>query len=131
MTNAAKQLGKKQAAYRFGIWAEILCIILLLTKGYAILKRRHRNHYGEIDLIARKGNSLIFIEVKARKSRADGLEAVSRTQQDRIMRAALDFVGRNSKYAGLAMRFDLMVVSKSRWPITITHMPHAFEHSPS
>lgn len=120
---------KKQQAYHFGLRAEWLCLIYLRLRGYTLLAQRHRNIYGEIDLIMKRKETLIFIEVKARPTMQDGLYAIGPKQQMRIMRAALDFVGANRKYAGLAMRFDLMVVSTSRWPFAIHHLQHAFEQS--
>lgn len=115
---------KKQKAYDYGLWAETLCVICLRLKGYRILERRCRNSYGEVDLIAKRGKHLVFIEVKARQNLEDGLYALSQTQQQRILRAASAYIAKNRALDGLSIRFDFMVVSGVKWP---RHIRHAFE----
>lgn len=114
----------KQRAYDYGLWAETRCICYLMLRGWRIVARRHRTPFGEIDLIAQRGKHVLFIEVKARQLRDDGLYALSPQQCARIARAASSYVAAHPKIAGLGMRFDLMVVAKG-W--RLTHIPHAFE----
>ncbi len=102
-------------ANRFGRWAESLCVLRLRLAGYRILARRFRCAAGEIDLIARRGALLAMIEVKARAG-GDGLEAVTRAQSRRIEAAALAFLARHPRLAGLGLRYDIMLVGKRRWP---------------
>lgn len=116
----------KQRAYRFGLWAEMLCVLRLTCSGYRILAHRHRTPMGEIDLIARRGNRIAFIEVKARQLLEDGLYALQPKQQQRIIRAAKSYLSSHPKYATLSPQFDLMVVAKRGWP---AHVPHAFDAS--
>jgi hypothetical protein len=59
---------RKLAAHRFGLAAETLAAFYLRCKGYRILAQRYRNAQGEIDLLARKGATLVAVEVKARRS---------------------------------------------------------------
>ena len=103
-----------------GRWAEALCALALRLKGYRIVARRFRGPIGEIDIIARRGRTLAFIEVKARPSRAAALTALTPHQRRRVERAALAFLARNPKlfapHAGGLLRFDLMVVEWGRWP---------------
>src|ERR1700675_5052388 len=53
------------AAFRTGLSAENRAAAFLMAKGYRILAKRFRTPYGEIDLVARKRNMIVFIEVKA------------------------------------------------------------------
>lgn len=58
----------KQKRYYFGLFAELTSYLYLSFKFYKIIDRRFKSPFGEIDLIAKKGNHLIFIEVKDRKN---------------------------------------------------------------
>ena len=62
----------------------------LERRGYAILDRRYRTRIGEIDVVARDGETLVFIEVKARRSARFGLpaEAVGAAEADKLMQMA-------------------------------------------
>lgn len=71
---------------------------------------------GEIDLIAKRGRTLAFIEVKTRPTLAAGLEAVSPTQQARITRGAEQFLAAQPALSDCDVRFDVMVVRPWRWP---------------
>lgn len=110
--------------YTKGLWAERWAALYLMCKGYRILASRYKTPLGEIDLVARKGNALIFIEVKARSHRTVGLEAVSSQSWERIARAAAHF---HARYAGAGQctgwRYDLVVVTKWRLPY---HQPDTY-----
>ncbi len=93
--------------YRYGIIAEYLAIILLFFKGYAIIKRRYKNHLGEIDIIASKNNTLVFIEVKARKK--SNLWALTQKQKERIIMAAKLFIAHEKRYHRYDLRFDMVI----------------------
>ncbi|MFQ5985516.1 MAG: YraN family protein [Alphaproteobacteria bacterium] len=97
------------AAYRFGLHAEGLCAWRLRLKGYRILARRFRVGAGEIDIVARRGRVVAFVEVKARRE-AGGEEALTPRQRARIVRAAEAFLARRPELAGLDLRFDVMLV---------------------
>lgn len=102
----------------------MICAMVLLLKGYSLLAWRYKTPVGEIDLVAKKGGQLVFVEVKARDHRAAGLEAVTFSAQERIIRAAAVFVQNKPVYAGRSMRFDVMVVTKgARFPY---HLANAF-----
>jgi len=104
-------------SYHFGIFAEYLVIIFLFCKGYKILKRRHKSYFGEIDIIAKKGDILAIIEVKARKIVNNIEEVLSFSQQKRISEAGSDFFAKNKKYQNLGMRFDLIIVKPFKIPL--------------
>src|SRR3977135_869249 len=81
----------------FGKTGEDLAVQELERRGYAIVARRYRRRGGELDIIARDGPTLVFVEVKARDGRAFGeaAEAVTRLKQRRITRLALDYMTRH------------------------------------
>ena len=95
-------------AYERGLLAETLCVILLRLKGFRILLRRYKTNVGEVDIVAKRGRHLHFIEVKARTREADCLHAVSPMQQQRIARAAEKFLAGASHLSALDVHFDLM-----------------------
>lgn len=88
----------------------------LRLKGYRILARDFRVPVGEIDLIARRGRVVAFIEVKSRDSAIAALEAITPRQRRRIARAAQAFIGRYPRYQSFRLRYDVVVVAPRRWP---------------
>lgn len=106
----------RRRAYWRGRWAELLCRLRLRAQGYRILARRYRTPMGEIDIVARRGNTLAIIEVKARGTLAGAVAAVTPRQRARIARAAAAFVARHPDLATLDIRFDVMLVTPWGWP---------------
>lgn len=113
-------IAAKRQAFRRGHIAELLCLWHLRLRGYRVLARRFRAKVGEIDLIARRGRVLAAIEVKARPDLASASEAISAHQRRRIARALEHFLALNPEFAGLALRFDVMLVAPWRLPTHIT-----------
>lgn len=105
--------------YRAGIFAECITCIYLIFHGFRILRRRYvtgRNTgRAEIDIIARRKNLMIFIEVKHRHDVLTGLDAVTPAQSIRLRRAAETYIAQ-TKWMGDA-RFDIIVVTprKIQW----------------
>jgi putative endonuclease len=99
----------------------------LTRRGYAILERRYRSRYGEIDIIARCGETLVFVEVKARSGQAfgGGGAAVTRWKQRRIVRMAEDFLARRH-IVDQPCRFDVVTVDVGDEAPRIEVYPHAF-----
>ncbi len=88
----------------------------LRLRGYRILVRRFRCQAGEIDLVARRGATIAFVEVKYRASREDAAYAVTPRQRQRIERAAAVYLGRNRSTDGCDVRFDAVLLGPGRWP---------------
>lgn len=109
MNAAGSEKDGRRRAETFGRGAESRAALWLRLKGYRILGRRVRTPAGEIDLVARRGNLLAFVEVKARHG--DGAEVLGRRQQARIARAAEAFAATRPDLAGLDWRFDLILVA--------------------
>lgn len=107
----------RQAAERRGRRSELLASLVLLAKGYRILGRRVRTHMGEIDLVARSPWGVIcFIEVKARDTFEEAVEAVGARQQARIARAAENFLAQRPGLRAKEVRFDTITVTRGRLP---------------
>lgn len=90
---------------------EELAAEYLRQNGYTILARNYRSHSGEIDIIARQGQTLVFAEVKTRKSAAFGSPAAAVTvkKQAQISRVAQDYLARENLFDRPA-RFDVIAV---------------------
>lgn len=101
----------RKRAERKGRMAEHLCALRLRLKGYSILEKRYRGRPGEIDLIAKRGNVLAFVEVKARDTAAGALESVTPKNRQRVTNAATAFIIGNPGLAGHFLRFDVMYVT--------------------
>ncbi len=100
-----------QARIAFGKTGEDLACAELERRGYAIVARRHRCRSGEIDIIARDGKTVVFVEVKARHSRAFGeaAEAVTALKQRRIARIASEYVVQQ-QLRDCPCRFDVVSI---------------------
>ncbi len=110
----------RTAARRRGALAEVLCALFLRLQGWKILERRHSGvrgtGIGEVDIIAKRRQTLAFIEVKSRSNEATALNALTGGQQHRIVRAAEAYLQRHSDLSTLEIRFDLMVLGSGFWP---------------
>jgi putative endonuclease len=95
----------------FGKSGEDLACRELERRGYAIIERRHRSRGGELDIIARDGGTLVFVEVKTRDGRqfGGGAEAVTGVKRRRIARLALEYVVRH-RLLNVACRFDVVSI---------------------
>lgn len=107
---------ERQRARRRGIAAETLCLWLLRLKGYRILARDLRTPVGEIDIGARRGRTLVAVEVKRRGRLEDAAEAIGRDQRRRILRALGWFAQRQPDGDRLSLRFDAMLLDGGLLP---------------
>ena len=103
-------------AYRKGHRAEWLAAIALVFRGYKIEARRFKTPVGEVDLIARKGDLISFIEVKARATHQAALDSVSYTAQQRISKAGKWWLSQQKDFHQLSWRFDVITVIPWQWP---------------
>lgn len=102
MTKRTDSMGRK---------GEDLAVAHLLDSGYKLLDRNYRCRFGEIDIIARDGEFLVFVEVKARRSGAFGtpFEAVDLRKQQRICKVALHYINKHHLHEQ-PVRFDVAAV---------------------
>jgi putative endonuclease len=107
---------KRRARNRRGWLAEIWVAAMLMAKGYRVLGRRVRTGAGEIDLVVRRGDRLVFVEVKQRQTMCDPETSVSDRQRRRIRRAADVWLARHPRHQACEICFDLVLVAPRRWP---------------
>ena len=106
----------RRAAEKQGRWAEGTARWYLRLMGYRILVQNFTCPRGEIDLIARKWQTVAFVEVKCRPTVDAGLAAVSAQQRRRIEAAAEVFLAHRPALATLATRFDIIVIPRRPTP---------------
>jgi putative endonuclease len=117
--NEARKLGRS---------GEEAAVAYLKKKKFKVVCQRFRFHKGEIDIIARDGDTLVFIEVKTRRSRAFGPpeEAVTSVKQDQIRRLAEAYLAVNS-LADVPCRFDVLsLVRDEEEGFRVRHIKNAF-----
>jgi len=126
-TTAAKTAAPERvAAFRTGLSAEARAAAYLMAKGYRILAKRFRTPHGEIDLVARRRNVVVLVEVKARATLDDAAYAVTPRQQRRIIDAAQGWLMAHPEHAEFDLRFDAMLIAPRRLP---RHLLAAFDAS--
>jgi len=113
---------------QFGEAGEALAARLLSKRGYKILETNHRNPLGEIDLIARDGDSLVFVEVKTRKSLHFGNPkwAVTPRKQRKLSMVALYYLKTTGQSQSKA-RFDVVAIHSTGPRPEIELVRNAFE----
>ena len=79
---------------------------------------------GELDIVARRGKTLVFVEVKARRSRKDFVQALEAVNQKRIVQAASHWLSQNPRFADTTIRFDVISLAPFAWPM---HIVDAFQ----
>lgn len=121
---------QQAAAATRGNWAEHLAAAVLTACGYACLDRRFRIPGGEIDLVARRGPDLVFVEVKARAAGGAGEPEcfVSPGQRRRVRRAALAWLAAHPQPDAPRLRFDVVAVVHhgEEGGVDIRHLVGAF-----
>lgn len=113
---------------RFGRRSEDVAVKHLKKKGYKIVERNYRTRLGEIDIIAREGRSLAFIEVKARHSTSFGNPkwALTPKKQMKISMVALEYLKRTGQSSAKA-RFDVVTILADRPQPQVEIIKNAFE----
>ena len=107
----------RQRAEKRGRRAETIAAIYLRMKGYTILATRVRTPVGEIDLIARRGNTVAFIEVKQRANLTLAQAAVPSRNWQRTANAAASWMARQSQFTDQNWRYDLIAIAPWKWPV--------------
>lgn len=118
MTNSGPQKAR-QRAEKAGRRAETWVGFYLTLTGHRILSRRFKTGSGEIDLVARRGKMIVFIEVKQRAKAEHAIDPVTARSEERIIRAGEIFLSRHPHFVdqGYALRYDIVIVT-GRWRIT-------------
>lgn len=113
---SVKPRPERVRAQKRGHRAEFWAAWYLRLKGYSILARRFRCKLGEVDIIARKGDLVVMVEVKARSSILDAANAVDHRSQRRIAAAGDIWFGRQRDFAKLSIRYDIIAIVPRKWP---------------
>ena len=114
-----------------GVRGEELAARFLIGKGYKVVERNYRTRYGELDLVMRSGDALVFVEVKARRGTGfgDPLEAVTPGKREQVRLMAEHYLAeRGEGFAeGFAeIRFDAVGILFGRGGNKVKHVPDAF-----
>jgi putative endonuclease len=121
---------RKTETISTGRRGESLALEFLIGLRYAIVEKNYRKQYGEVDIIARDGDTLVFIEVKTRQTTVFGtpFEAVDARKQRQISRIAQEYI-QSHRLGDEPARFDVIAVRLERdnQPATIDHMKNAFD----
>ena len=93
-----------------GQWAEQTALLFLQSQQYQYVNKNYHSRFGEIDLIVKRDNELVFVEVKARSagSYAEACEVISYSQQRKIIKTAQFFLQRYPNYYNFDCRFDVI-----------------------
>ena len=117
----------RQAAFRAGVTAEHRAAAYFTALGYAIAAQRFKCRVGEIDIVARRGNELVFVEVKTRRRLDDAALSVTPRQQRRVVAAAEAWLADHPDDGTCDIRFDVMLVAGDG---RTQHIAAAFDASP-
>jgi putative endonuclease len=111
-----------------GKLGEDLACAELERRGYAVLARRYRTRFGEIDIIARDVDFTVFVEVKTRTGDefGGGAEAVTAWKQRRITQMAVDYLSRHGLH-DRPCRFDVVIVDLADDSVRVEVYAHAFD----
>jgi len=106
----------RRKAFWGGILAEHVATLFLRLKGYRILAHRFAIREGEIDLVARRGDTLAFVEVKVRPTIDEARLAIDASKRRRISRAVRSWLAAHPWAAPLTWRGDAVLVAPWHWP---------------
>lgn len=104
---------RSQSNYHGGIAAESIVMRDYERRGFRIAGQRWRGKGGEIDLIFRDGDCVVFTEVKKSRTHDMAIQRLSRRQMDRICAAASEFIGNEPRGLLTEMRFDVATVDQT------------------
>jgi putative endonuclease len=112
---------------QFGADSESMAVTFLKENGYKIIERNYRTKIGEIDIIAKDGDTIVFIEVKARKSRAyNPKEAVTSSKKRKISMVALYYL-KSTRQINTRARFDVVAIDSAKKSGAVEIIKNAFE----
>lgn len=115
---------------RLGNWGERVARNFLADKGYRVLETGFRSAWGEVDIVARDGDELVFVEVRTRRGAALGTpqESVTRAKAGRLIATAQSYMEEKG-VTGADWRIDLVsIVLDSRGRVQeLSHLTHAVE----
>lgn len=114
----------RRSSERAGRAAETVAAWFLRLKGYAILAKRYRAPGGEIDIVAQRRSTVVFVEIKLRATLAEALESLGPRQRRRIESAAASYLAASPRPSHLDARFDVILLVPWRLPVHIANAWH-------
>jgi putative endonuclease len=122
---------RRRQLQTLGVQGELWAAKHLRKLGYYIIERQARNLYGEVDIIAVDHDTVVFVEVKTRRSTDAGhpAEAVTAEKQQRLTRVAMAYLKHNHLLDQRA-RFDVIAIiwpRDAKYPTDVQHFRHAFD----
>lgn len=114
----------RRSAFAYGLRSETIAVLWLRMRLYTILDRNFRAQGGEIDIVAMRGNAVVFVEVKARGDLAEAAIAITPQKQRRISRAVDRWIATNPWAMRYTLRGDAIFIAPGKLP---RHLENAFE----
>jgi putative endonuclease len=110
----------------FGTYGENLVVDYLKKNGFTVLERNYKKFYGEIDIIAQRDDTIVFVEVKMRQKAYFELSTlIIPSKQRKIIKTAESYVASKHLYEHI-LRFDVALVEGYGDQAKINYIPHAF-----
>ena len=112
-----------------GKWAESVAQSYLRAKGFETLNENYRCRHGELDLVMRDGSTIVFVEVRYRKSSRYGssAESITTAKQQRLIATARHYLQHTQLREGIPCRFDVVAISNDPKNFEIDWIKDAFE----
>ncbi len=110
------RVGLGARSHRAGHGSEWLAAALLMAKGYQILGFRLKTRAGEIDILARRGRTLVVAEVKRRATLEAAVAALTPDQYDRLLAAGRAVLRQRPSLTGHVLRIDMVALAPGRFP---------------
>lgn len=107
---------RRTQALAFGLRAETIATLLLRAKFYRILARRYRIREGEVDIVAQRGATIAFVEVKGRPTLDDAAISITPEKRRRLSRAARHWIAMHPWAANCTLRGDAVFVAPRVFP---------------
>lgn len=117
-----RDYSSRLSAERKGRKGETLAVIFLMLKGYRIIARRYKTKLGEVDIIARKRDVVAMIEVKARATLLEAMDAVDHSTMRRIEAAGDVWYSKQRDFARINIRYDLIAILPRKWPVHVERL---------
>ncbi len=118
-----KREDNRRAAYAYGLHAETIATLWLRARLFTILQRNYRVKGGEIDIVAKRGRTIAFVEVKARGALEDAAVAITSQKQRRFRHAANRWIATHPWAVDCTLRADAIFIAPGRLP---RHVENAF-----
>ena len=113
---------------KFGKFGEDLAVRYLKKIGYQVICRNYRTRFGEIDIIAKDADTVVFVEVKSRRTASYGhpKHSVTYAKQEKISKTALYYLKINDQTSCRA-RFDVVTITAAQRETNVEIIKNAFE----